>query len=82
MFVLHTKHLWASISSYVDSFTFLYVDGVCTSHNTYMPPSTQLVTGIAYDDNGRTSQETPLWATKRCYGEIFTLVYFLTASVV
>jgi hypothetical protein len=41
MFVHHRKHLWASMASYGDSFTFVYVDDVRTSQEA------RLVTGTA-----------------------------------
>jgi hypothetical protein len=43
MLVPHKKHLWASTACYGDSFTFLYVDHVRTSHETHKWASTLLL---------------------------------------
>jgi hypothetical protein len=60
-----------------DSFTFLYVDDVCTSQEIHLWTSTASY-GIAllfYIDDVRTSQKTHLRASTACYGESFTFLY-------
>jgi hypothetical protein len=52
-------HLWASTPCYMDSFTYLYVDGVCTSHETPVGLHRDSFTFL-YVEYVRTSEETPI----------------------
>jgi hypothetical protein len=66
--------VWATIACYWDSFTFLYVDDVCTSQGAY--DSTACYGDsftFLYVDDVRTSQGA--YDSTACYGDSFTFLY-------
>jgi hypothetical protein len=78
MFVPHRKHLRASTAGNGDSCTFLYVDDVRTSQETYIRTSTACYPksfNSLYVDDVHSSQETYLRTWKACYGVSCTFLY-------
>jgi hypothetical protein len=73
----HLTTLWISTACYSDSFTFLYVDDVCTSQETLTGLIGLLRNSFTflYVDDVPTSQVRHPWASTACYGDSFTFLY-------
>jgi hypothetical protein len=77
MFVPHRKHIRVPTACYGDTFTFFYVDDVCTSQEAHIRGSMACYGDnffLLYVDDIRTTQETHMWASTVCCRAVLSYI--------